>query len=104
MPDRNTRLIELAAALSDGTPIDWEVAESLAASDSERQQIRRMRLVRDVAEGHPGVSSANDTNALHESLLHPNGETPGRDETSQTSPCHVGTAPGNREDWPRALR
>jgi serine/threonine-protein kinase len=35
----------LAAAVADGTPIDWDAAESSAASDSERRQIRQMRLV-----------------------------------------------------------
>ena len=50
MADRETRLIDLAAALSDGTAIDWDAAESSAATDSERLQVRRLRLVRQLVD------------------------------------------------------
>ena len=45
MTDRDDRVAALALALADGTPVDWVAVESTAASDSERRQIRDLRLV-----------------------------------------------------------
>ena len=47
---RPDRLTALASAVADGTPVDWDAAESSAASESERVQIRELRVVYQLAE------------------------------------------------------
>jgi serine/threonine-protein kinase len=83
--DRETRLLQLAAALADGAPVDWDAAESTAASDSERRQIQRLRLVRKVTAA-TAVGSPGDDTRPHESLLHPVG---GDDDADTTEAAPV---------------
>ena len=51
MPDDDL-LTALTLAVADGAPVDWDAAESTAASDSERRRIRDLRLVANIATGH----------------------------------------------------
>src|SRR5262245_27083147 len=53
----DNQLLELAQAVSDGTPVDWETAERDARSPDERGVIRRMRLVAEIA----GFRSPSET-------------------------------------------
>jgi serine/threonine-protein kinase len=82
--DRESRLIDLATALADGTAVDWEAAESSAATDSERRQIRHLRVVRGVADAKAGASLGGPPGQVYESLLHPSGDTdePATEETT----------------------
>ena len=84
MGDRESRLIDLATALSDGTAVDWEAAESSAATDSERRQIRHLRVVRGVAGAQASGSLGGPPGQVHESLLHPSGDAdePAPDEAA----------------------
>jgi serine/threonine-protein kinase len=84
VPDREHRLLDLAAAVADGAPVDWEAAESTAASDSERRQIQRLRLVHQVAAASALGSPGRDARP-HESLLHPAGGDE-RDDTTDAAP------------------
>src|SRR3954447_17877015 len=45
-------LIALAAAVADGTPVDWAAIESGAGSVEQKEMINRLRLVADVAAIH----------------------------------------------------
>lgn len=45
-------LIEIAARVSDGTPVDWDREERNAEGGRLREQIRHLRLVSDVASVH----------------------------------------------------
>ncbi len=72
MPDRAQRLLELATALADGEAVDWDTAESTAGTDSERIQIRSMRLIGQMGHAQTGAaSSTRQSQVVQESLLHP---------------------------------
>ena len=49
MDVRDERLLALAASISDGTPVNWERAESGAATDEERVLVGELRLLAGVA-------------------------------------------------------
>ena len=44
------RLRALVAAVADGTPVDWQRAESGAQTDEERAVIRQLRLIATLSE------------------------------------------------------
>jgi len=76
MSGRDDRLVDLAAALSDGAAIDWDAAESAAATESERLQIRGLRRVRGMADAQVASSSqADGSGRAYDSLMHPTGGT-----------------------------
>src|SRR6187549_3228608 len=82
MSDRDDRIVDLAAALSDGNAIDWEAAESCAATESERLQIRHLRAVRELAAAQGNLSGPADKNRwAHDSLLHRGGTADDAAET-----------------------
>src|SRR5690242_19942892 len=56
VPDEDL-LTALTLAVADGTPVDWDAAESTAASDSERRRIRDLRLIADIATGREAPRS-----------------------------------------------
>ena len=64
-------LEELAGAISDGTPVDWPVAESSAKNDTERELVRRFRTVSQLAQFHATLHGSVHTSRLHDSILHP---------------------------------
>ncbi|HUF48654.1 MAG TPA: protein kinase [Vicinamibacterales bacterium] len=49
-------LVDLAAAVADGSPVDWRRVESEGASADERELVRGLRLLERVAEVHGGGS------------------------------------------------
>ncbi len=71
MPN-DASLVEIAAAVCDGTVVDWAAAESSAGSDADRARIRGLRLLAEVTQLHatwhgPAASASQ----LHDSILHP---------------------------------
>jgi serine/threonine-protein kinase len=54
MPD-DARLIQLAEAITDGTSPDWEAAVSSAGTRKERQLVRELRIVANLAAVHRGL-------------------------------------------------
>src|SRR5438093_13633146 len=44
------RLRALVAAVADGTPVDWDKAESSAHSEDERAMVRQLRLIATLSE------------------------------------------------------
>ena len=52
----DSRLNELAAAVSDGSGVDWRGAEAKAASDEDREFVRCLRLVERIADVHSSAS------------------------------------------------
>ena len=44
------RLRALVAAVADGTPVDWQRAESGAQTDQERAVVRQLRLIATLSE------------------------------------------------------
>jgi len=82
---RPASLIDLAASVADGTPIDWEAAQHASADPTGGTLLARLRLVERVAQLHaslPPVESAG----LHDSLLHP----ASRPEAAPDEPCTWG--------------
>lgn len=53
------RLFNLAKAVSDGDEIDWSRAESEAADENERELLRHLRDIHDVAELHRTMRQAS---------------------------------------------
>ncbi|OFW24433.1 MAG: hypothetical protein A3G21_17890 [Acidobacteria bacterium RIFCSPLOWO2_12_FULL_66_21] len=45
MNDRERRLIDIAAAVSDGSDVDWAAAESIADTDAERCVVRDLKML-----------------------------------------------------------
>lgn len=74
--DAQLRLIELGTAIADGTPVDWNAAESQAVAPSEREIVRHLRLVERIAQAHASLLPAGSIPPLHDSLLHPSSGAP----------------------------
>ena len=57
MPEAaDAKLTELIEAFADGTPVDWEAAESTASTEQERVVIRQLsRIGRAALRGSAGV-------------------------------------------------
>jgi len=100
------RLRALVAAVADGTPVDWQRAESGAQSDEERALVRQLHLIAtlsDVSRTDEGTrtSEAGEPRA---GLLTP------APMLEQWGPLHlrelVGSVPtrGCRIPWPRTTR
>ena len=45
-------IVDLAAVVSDGTPVDWDDAAARASDDTERAYVRRLKLVSEIAHFH----------------------------------------------------
>ena len=72
MVDRESRLLAIATALADGTPVNWEAAESSAGDEAEREQIRQLRSIHDLTRAQGDSMSVVDAiDGMHDSLLHP---------------------------------
>jgi len=69
---RPASLIDLAASVADGTPIDWEAARRASADPEGETLLARLRLVERVARLHASLPPVESV-GLHESLLHPAG-------------------------------
>jgi serine/threonine-protein kinase len=59
----DTALRELAAAMLDGTPIDWASAESSAVDESMRTVVRQLRVIAEIAELHGSVRQGDAADA-----------------------------------------
>jgi serine/threonine protein kinase/tetratricopeptide (TPR) repeat protein len=57
------RLRALVAAVADGTPVDWERAESSAHTDEERAVIRQLRLIATLSEVSRGDEGTHTVDA-----------------------------------------
>ena len=70
-------LEQVAAAIADGTPIDWATVESSASDEAERALVRELRLVAELASFHATLHSpaGHPPHDLHDSILHPPGGT-----------------------------
>ena len=77
-------LVELATAISDGEPLDWETIESSARTDQDRALIRELRILSGLAAIHRHHS---------DELLSPGAaaETSDADAITQTAPATLGT-------------
>ena len=64
-------LEELAAAISDGKPVDWALAESSATSEAEREAVLRFHTISQLAQFHATFHSSVHSSQLHDSILHP---------------------------------
>ena len=53
----NAQLVELAAVVADGTPLNWDAAETGASDEAQRTLVRRLRLVSKIAEFHALASA-----------------------------------------------
>ncbi len=51
-------LVELATAISDGDPVDWDTIESSARTDQDRALIRELRILSGLAAIHRHHSDA----------------------------------------------
>ena len=49
--DRESLLLRLAALISDGAQVDWDALES-AATATEREMIRRLRVLAEITAVH----------------------------------------------------
>ena len=90
-------LERIAAAIADGTPVDWTTVESSATDEADRALVRELRLVADLASFHATLISpaGRPPHDLHDSILHPPSETSAGTEPSQTAgdPPPVGWGP-----------
>ena len=52
------QIVDLAAVVSDGSPVDWDSAEAQVSDNTERTYVRRLRLVSQIAHYHSLDSAA----------------------------------------------
>jgi len=52
MEDPDDRLLELAASIADGKPVDWEAAASLGADETRRELLDALRAISEIAQAH----------------------------------------------------
>ena len=57
MRDAADELIDLAAAIADGAPIDWSTVQSTSASDADRAMLRQLRAIAEIVSWQQRLAS-----------------------------------------------
>jgi serine/threonine protein kinase len=67
LEEARNRLTDLATAIADGRPVDWEAVETSSRDQEERAVFRRLRAIADIGRAHAGVT-LSDSFSLSTSL------------------------------------
>jgi hypothetical protein len=61
-------LDQIAEAIADGAPLDWELAQAGTSDELEREAIRALRGIAEIADLLAGLTDGEEVLASHPSL------------------------------------